>query len=903
MKKRILGMLVLLVLLMSAMPASAEIIDVHGTKYEKAVQLLCDIGILESVSPSYFKPEDAVTRSDAARFIAALSGIRETEAKEVFSDVPSSHPHFTSIYLAYQLGLISGVGDGSFNPDGEILGEQAAKMLVTLAGYKAHAEAAGGYPGGYLSKANQLGILDGVSMATPFSKGNLALMMYNTLFVIPAEKASYGDADGSFISEGENFLARFLGIETVEGLVSANCYTSISGERTREGEIAVNGETYIAPAALAQTVGRELRIYYKVNEQEEKEIVSFASLDKTSALRLRAEDILPETTKNTLYYQRDEDAKKNAVSLEKDYILYNGSILSPFEAADLQPLQGTVTLWETASGKVTLAAVEAYTDFIVKNVLKEDSILYFEDNEQKKESLDLSDTKVRFNILDADGKPIAMQNITAGMVVSVMESRDKKVCTLMVSGDTVSGVITEKTEKSVIVAEKEYDFSPAFSETLPDVGKNVALSLNYQGSVVKTAANVTGRNYGYLMKGEYEGKGLSRVGKIKLLTAEDNVKVFSASEKFSINDVVIGGGNLFNKEAVLSDAQSAELRKIYQGGKVVEQLIVYEVNEKEEITSVVTAADRTKVLDRDQSIFSLNYESEGDMFIAYSLRAFASRYYVPENAIVFSVADHYTEDNDDQYMIKTGAAIEHSNTYPQLKLYDLSEENAVSVMVTKMKVSDTDTYISNAVLVKEIITTITEDGMPCEAVRVIGRGGAETILYNSEDVQAMLKNENAQELTITNKKKDPICVENGGKLPTSMPLSKLEPGDIIKYTTEGDALKNVIVCLRGQYGIELEKGFRGTLLYSPSADDDYRESLWAYSKQLIYAGKTGFRFMATGTTGVKMERFHTYGAAPILIFDKAKKTVKVGSKDALTSGVEFFVSRYNSAEQLIVVYK
>lgn len=907
MKKRVLGLLVLLVLVMTVLPTSAEIIDVHGTKYEKAVQLLCDIGILESVSPSYFKPMEPVSRSDAARYVAALSGIAETEAKEVFSDVPSSHPHFSSIYLAYQLGLVSGVGGGSFNPVGEVSGEQAAKMLVTLAGYKAHAEAGGGYPSGYLALANQLGILKGVSTAVPFTKGELALMMYNTLFVIPARQASYGDTDGTFVTDGDNLLAHFLRIYMTEGLVTANCYTSISGGTTREGEISVNGERYIAPAALMQTVGREMRVYYKENEQGEKEIVSFASAENTSALVLRAEDILPETTETTLVYQRNEDEKRISISLGSAYVLYNGSIRSPYTEADIEPAAGTVTIWETASGKATLVAVEEYTDFVVENVSTEESFIYYEDNAQNEKGLDCADTNVRFIITDADGNPADLQKITTGMVVSVMKSRDGKVCTVIVCGDTVSGLITEKTDKSVIISGKEYEFSSGFSEALPDVGENVALSLNYQGKAVKTAGIIAERKYGYLMTGSFEGKGLSSVGKIKLLTAEGKVEVFTASEKFAVNDAIIGGENLFNSGAVLSSVQSAAMEKIYQDGKIVEQLVVYDVNESGEITSVTTAADRTTELERDQSVFSLNYETPEAMFLGYSLRTFHTKYHLPTNAIVFAVAESYTGDNDDQYKVLAGSSIEHSKGYKELKLYDLSDENIISAMVTKMKVEDADTYRSNAVLVKEVVHAMTEDGIACEAIRVIGKGGAETLLYNPEEIEADLAyvgtDGRTREIVITNKEEDPVCKENGGVLPISIPLSKLEPGDIVKYSTIGNALKSMIVCLRAGYAVDLEKGFKGSALSSASETDDYREALFVYSTNLLYAGETGFRFLATGVDGVKRERFHTYGDAPVLIFDTEKDTVKMGTKASLTKGDAFFASRSNTVEHLIVIYR
>ncbi|MBQ7032507.1 MAG: S-layer homology domain-containing protein [Clostridia bacterium] len=902
MKRRILGIFVLITILLAGIPAGAEFIDVHGTKYEDAVRLLCDIEIMEGVSPDFFEPSEPVRRSDAARYIALLSGVQGTGGVEVFTDVPSSHPDFAAIGLVHQMGIVSGVGDGCFDPDGFVSAAQAAKMLVTLAGYQPHAEAEGGYPTGYLSLAHRLEILDGVSTDASFAKGDFARMLYNTLFVFPAEQASYGDTDGSYTENEKNILKQFLHISEVKGMVTANAATAVRGAVLRSGEVAVEGSVFYAPDALAQKIGRQVVVYYKENEFGEKEVISFRDAGNTTTLTLDAEDVLPATTVNSIVYQRSEDTRALTLAIASDaVVLYNGSACAPFTADDLRPLQGRVCITETRSGTASLIVVEEYKDMIVADVNKEESILYFKNALPGETELSYADTNVYTTVTDTKGNLADLGSCSKGTVLSVMESRDKSVRKIVVSTEKIGGIITEKTDDTVYIDGKSYAFSANFAETIPAIGDNVQLALNFVGEIVAVEANVSSRKYGYLMYATFEGKGLSRAPKVKILTSDDEIKVFEAAESVKINSVTVGKNELFNSEATLSDAANAEVSKIYNNNETVEQLIVYELNEKGEFSSITTAENRTEIFERDRSVFSLQYEADSGMFLAYGLRMFNSKLRIPTDTIVFSVGESYTGSNDDQYKVTAGSSLEHSGHYPGLKLYDLNEENEAAVMVTKLDLSDAASmYESNAVLVKSVSTVALEDGEICEAVRVVGAGGKEQLLYNPNEIQAVFS-----ATAITNAEADATAVvgaDGAKKLPANIAISQLEPGDVIKYAAVNDNLTNAMVCFRAGSPKELEMAFEGTTRKWPSATNDYYLGLWVYSK-VIYAGENGFRFYATNHKDEQRERVHTYGSATVLIFDTVRQSIKVGSANSLSKDDMFFASRKNAAEHLIVIYR
>lgn len=893
MRKRFLGLVIAMILLITCVPTSAQLIDVVGTKYEKAVSLLFDLGILEGTIPDYFEVQEAVKRSDAAKVISKVSGVSATDARPIFEDVPADHPECGYIYLANQLGIVSGMGDGKFYPDTNITVEQATKMLVVLAGYKEHAEAAGGYPSGYLTKASQLNILNGISLAETFTKGAFALMVYNTLFVVPAEHASYGDSDGRYVTEGANVLEKFLHVHEVKGLVTANPATAIRGAKTREGMVAIEDVHYIANAALTQKIGRKVLAYYKENEYGEREILSFRDAADAITTEVDAKNILPETSNAVFCFEREGDGRKTSVSITSGtVVLYNGGVLTSPVAADFKPSQGTVYVTEEGS-TASLIVVEEYEDYVVDFVNTNEEKLYFEDNIYGRASLDFERPSVYLTVTKKDGTPMSLRECQAGQILSVFFSRDGKVCNVIESSDTVGGTITEKTEDSILIEEKQYEFSNAFTDSLPNVGENVMVHLNFNGKIVDASNNVSSRQYGYLMAARFEGKGLSKVGKVKLLTMENEVVTLEAADNIRINDVTIGGAKLFNNEAVLTDSEMAEMAKVYQNDKAVEQVIVYELNAEGKLIAITTAVEGT-YKEKNPDIFSLQYASNeasadrAPLFLQHGLRSFETKFHIPTSTIVFSVAASYTGDNDKQYKALTGSDLVHSTRYPNLKLYDLNEENEPAVLVTKKSMNQVGSmYQSNAVLVKSVGTAMMEDGTVCEAVTIVGAGGKEQVLYNPDEIEAIFSK---------------TAITSEAEITEKLALSKLDPGDVIKFAAIDGVLTDAMVCFRNNSPKESEKGFDGTVTANITEAFDYFSALWVYAK-VDYAGENVFLFSTPKSNGRIYDRMHTFGSATVLVYDKARNTVKVGTKASLVKGDMIFASRYNSYEHLIVIYR
>ena len=142
--KKLLAMVLALVMTMSlvtiASAASFSDVDKVDRTYEVAVGLMTEKKVITGYPDGTFQPQGKVTRAEMAKMICvALLGEAQaaklTASRQVFSDVPTTFWAAGYIDYCYSQGIVSGVGAGKFDPNGNITGYQAAKMILVAMGY------------------------------------------------------------------------------------------------------------------------------------------------------------------------------------------------------------------------------------------------------------------------------------------------------------------------------------------------------------------------------------------------------------------------------------------------------------------------------------------------------------------------------------------------------------------------------------------------------------------------------------------------------------------------------------------------------------------------------------------------------------------------------------------------
>lgn len=144
--------------------------------------------VVEGDDTGAFRPDDKISRSEVTKMVvAALNQTGTAESSKgatAFSDVAADHWASGFINVGSNAsGFINGMGDGTFNPDGNVTYDQLVKMLVASCGYNMMAMQRGGYPTGYMSIANQNGMTKGVSASgtDELTRAQVAVLVDNAM--------------------------------------------------------------------------------------------------------------------------------------------------------------------------------------------------------------------------------------------------------------------------------------------------------------------------------------------------------------------------------------------------------------------------------------------------------------------------------------------------------------------------------------------------------------------------------------------------------------------------------------------------------------------------------------------------------------------------------------------------
>jgi alpha-tubulin suppressor-like RCC1 family protein len=105
-------------------------IDVpYGHRNYVHINALVGLGIINGYSDNTFRPNNTLTRAQAAIMIVRAAGISTEGVSSSFTDVPPTHAAYKFISAAYQAGIINGYSDGTFKPNANVTRAQIAIML------------------------------------------------------------------------------------------------------------------------------------------------------------------------------------------------------------------------------------------------------------------------------------------------------------------------------------------------------------------------------------------------------------------------------------------------------------------------------------------------------------------------------------------------------------------------------------------------------------------------------------------------------------------------------------------------------------------------------------------------------------------------------------------------------
>jgi len=106
--------------------------DIVGHKDKTAIEALASRGIINGKTENGFEPNSTMTRAEFATIIARGLGLPQKRSN-VFQDVTENDWFYNYVGTAYAYGIIKGVSENEFNPNGTITREEAAVMVTRAA--------------------------------------------------------------------------------------------------------------------------------------------------------------------------------------------------------------------------------------------------------------------------------------------------------------------------------------------------------------------------------------------------------------------------------------------------------------------------------------------------------------------------------------------------------------------------------------------------------------------------------------------------------------------------------------------------------------------------------------------------------------------------------------------------
>ena len=501
--KKLLALVLALVMSMSLVTISnADFKDADKIDYTEAVDVMNAAGVLIGDENGNFNPKENLTRAQAAKIISYLLLGNKTAEGLVgsgkFTDVAKTNWAAGFVDYCAAVGVVNGVGNGKFDPNGSLTTLQFAKMLLVALGYDAKIE---GFVGtdwsiNVSAKANQVGLLNGLDVGAnaTLTREQAAKMCLNTL---KAPLVEYENKGGNISVNGADIN---IGASKAEFKTSTNKKAQTIDDSMINGTTAFTvefAEEYYSDLRLAKTTddfGRDAN-QWKYKTVEIGTYADDSDLKETYTAKAKRGDLynlvgstVVDGIKLGKYnFELYVDGKKVANPNPDNYFVKNSSSATGTTYADGLSGNGVLTeVYMDNDNNVKIVVVYTYlvqatADYnSIKGIL---SVEYKDVN-----AADNNDPTLPVTIENDD---VNVEGFKADDYILVTYSRSAREVKSAVKAEIVTGEVSEYTEKDyVIVGGTKYSYSKVVGEGADESKTQYT---------IKEKATVVLDQYGYII--------------------------------------------------------------------------------------------------------------------------------------------------------------------------------------------------------------------------------------------------------------------------------------------------------------------------------------------------------------------------------------------------------------------
>lgn len=583
-------------------------IGVSAEKTEKAdnadsyaVESIEGLGIADGIKKD--SADSRVSREEFALMLVHIYGNRHNElGKQPIADIAGNENEAKiQNIIAGRLMLL--YDDGNFKPDESVTWEMAIRAMMSLTGYdRTLPQDENGYVSGR-RKARQLGILDSLTDGSGTIRyDELCRLIYNTLDI----SVLYSYTNGEDIKIGdtkETVLSYYLKLMRVRGIVKAVGRYAISGAKDADwGKIVIEDTAYTCDDSMyTDFLGYSVEGFCS-NDGKKKLKSIVKSSDDQLKLEIDIDDVSYNEANRELSYTEDDGqyAKKMVIPADADILLNGSLITSSLKSVLDKSVCGTVTVIDgNSDGKADVFMIKRRDVRVVDSVNTVEEAIYVKKWQRNggssvngTEKIVLKD-KERVVVRDMQGYTRSLGDIKAWDVIEIEENAALETYSIFCPFETAMGIAEtvygNGIKQKVVIDGSEHKISPAYyteygqAEELT-AGINYNIKLDSKGRVAAVIKNRIGKGLlGYVLD-VYRNKSSFGGGeaKVRMLTEDGQIQMMSLA-KGKVDEISADDGYEM-ATAVLNSFENLNA----SAGAEVAQLVIYEVNDKQEIVSVNT---------------------------------------------------------------------------------------------------------------------------------------------------------------------------------------------------------------------------------------------------------------------------------------------------------------------------